>query len=109
MTALPVITAMGGINAAGRSALHFGFQRLIFDSLPEIQRQATLRALAQLTGRADDTQLNGTLIRALPEEYRLHAAISGTTTFPLPWKCQHGPADRYPLAGRSLSTSVAAA
>ncbi len=83
MTALPVITAMGGINAAGRSALHFGFQRLIFDSLPEIQRQATLRALAQLTGRADDTQLNGTLIRALPEEYRLHAAISGTSDIPV--------------------------
>lgn len=83
MTALPVITAMGGINAAGRSALHFGFQRLIFDALPEIQRQATLRALAQLTGRAEDAQLDGTLIRALPEEHRLHAAISGTSDIPV--------------------------
>ncbi|MCK0155089.1 beta-ketoacyl synthase [Alcanivorax sp. S6407] len=83
MTALPVITAMGGINAAGRSALHFGFQRLIFDSLPEIQRQATLRALAQLTGRPEDSLLDGTLIRALPAEYRLHAAISGTSDIPV--------------------------
>ena len=38
MSALPVITAMGGINAAGRSALHFGFQRLIFDALPDTGR-----------------------------------------------------------------------
>ena len=39
MTALPVITAMGGINAAGRSALHFGFQRLVFDALPDAGRR----------------------------------------------------------------------
>jgi len=83
MTALPVITAMGGINAAGRSALHFGFQRLIFDALPELQRQTTLRALAQLTGRAEDSLLDGTLIRALPAEHRLHAAISGTSDIPV--------------------------
>lgn len=83
MTALPVITAMGGINAAGRSALHFGFQRLIFDSLPEVQRQATLSALAQLTGRPADQQLDGTLIRALPAEHTLHAAISGTSDIPV--------------------------
>ncbi|MZR62401.1 beta-ketoacyl synthase [Alcanivorax sp. DP30] len=83
MSALPVITAMGGINAAGRTALHFGFQRLIFDALPEIQRHATLRTLAQLTGREEDSLLDGTLIRALPVEHRLHAAISGTSDIPV--------------------------
>ena len=82
MTALPVITAMGGINAAGRSALHFGFQRLIFDALPDITRQDTLRSLGQLTGRAPDDQLAATLIRALPDAHRLHAAISGTSDIP---------------------------
>ena len=83
MTALPVITAMGGINAAGRSALHFGFQRLIFDALPDLTRQDTLRSLGQLTGRAPDDQLAATLIRALPDSHRLHAAISGTSDIPV--------------------------
>lgn len=83
MTALPVITAMGGINAAGRSALHFGFQRLVFDALPDAGRQDTLRSLGQLTGRSMDQQLAATLIRALPDAHRLHAAISGTSDIPV--------------------------
>jgi acetoacetyl-[acyl-carrier protein] synthase len=83
MSALPVITAMGGINAAGRSALHFGFQRLIFDALPDGGRQDTLRSLGQLTGRAPDDQLAATLIRAMPDSHRLHAAISGTSDIPV--------------------------
>ena len=83
MTALPVITAMGGINAAGRSALHFGFQRLVFDALPDAGRQDTLRSLGQLTGRSMDQQLAATLIRALPDTHRLHAAISGTSDIPV--------------------------
>lgn len=87
MTALPVITAMGGINAAGRSALHFGFQRLVFDALPDAGRQDTLRSLGQLTGRSMDQQLAATLIRALPDAHRLHAAISGNSDIPVTLKC----------------------
>ncbi|MED5388394.1 MAG: beta-ketoacyl synthase [Pseudomonadota bacterium] len=83
MTALPVITAMGGINAAGRSALHFGFQRLVFEALTDTARGDTLQSLAQLTGRRPETQLDATLIRALPDEHRLHAAISGTCDIPV--------------------------
>ncbi len=83
MSALPVITAMGGINAAGRSALHFGYQRLVIDALAESARQETLTSLARLTGQTPDAQLANTLIRALPAEHRLHAAISGTSDIPV--------------------------
>jgi len=83
MSALPVITAMGGINAAGRSALHFGYQRLVIDALAEPARQETLTSLARLTGQTPDAQLANTLIRALPAEHRLHAAISGTSDIPI--------------------------
>ena len=83
MSALPVITAMGGINAAGRSALHFGYQRLVIDALAEPARQETLTSLARLTGQTPDAQLANTLIRALPAEHRLHAAISGTSDIPV--------------------------
>ncbi|ERP88110.1 beta-ketoacyl synthase [Alcanivorax sp. P2S70] len=74
---------MGGINAAGRSALHFGYQRLVIDALAESARQETLTSLARLTGQTPDAQLANTLIRALPAEHRLHAAISGTSDIPV--------------------------
>ena len=83
MTALPVITAMGGINAAGRSALHFSFQRLVFEALTDAARGDTLQSLARLTGRDPGSQLDATLIRALPDQHRLHAAISGTSDIPV--------------------------
>lgn len=85
---LPVITAMGGINAAGRSGLHFAFQRLVFDALSTTQQQATLNTLARLTGDNSDTAsahtlLPRTLIRALPDDLRLHSAMNATSTAPL--------------------------
>ncbi|WP_288368021.1 beta-ketoacyl synthase [uncultured Alcanivorax sp.] len=83
MSALPVITAMGGINAAGRSAQHFAFQRLIFDALNPSQQQDTLNSLNQLTGADQDSVLARTLIRALPDSHQLHGALAGTSDSPI--------------------------
>jgi acetoacetyl-[acyl-carrier protein] synthase len=66
LSVLPVITALGGISPAGRSACHHGFQRLVIDTLSGDQRQRTLRSLATLCGRDDpDALLAATLVRRL--------------------------------------------
>jgi len=66
LSVLPVITALGGISPAGRSACHHGFQRLIIDVLNQQQRQSTLRSLAALCGRDEpDALLAATLVRRL--------------------------------------------
>ena len=83
MSALPVITAMGGINAAGRSAQHFAFQRLVFDALDHARQSDTLDALSRLTGNDSETVLAHTLIRALPDSHQLHAALAGTSDAPI--------------------------
>lgn len=71
MRKLAVITAFGGINAAGRSSGHHAFRRVVFDALQAEQQQQTLNALAQvmnLPHNGDqqwrDHILNSTLIRA---------------------------------------------
>ncbi|TLX51612.1 beta-ketoacyl synthase [Pseudoalteromonas ruthenica] len=48
MKALPVIVAMGGINAAGRTSFNQGFRRVVLDALGQQQRQETLLGLAAL-------------------------------------------------------------
>ncbi len=48
MSALPVIVAMGGINAAGRTSFNQGFRRVVLDALSSEQRQETLLGLASL-------------------------------------------------------------
>ncbi|MCV6606551.1 MAG: beta-ketoacyl synthase, partial [Porticoccaceae bacterium] len=48
MTALPVIVAFGGINAAGRSSFHQGYKRTVLDSLCEAEQQKTIAGLACL-------------------------------------------------------------
>lgn len=50
MSHLPVIVGFGGISPAGRSALHYGYRRLVFDQLPHAEQQQTLQNLAVLTG-----------------------------------------------------------
>jgi len=57
VTHLPVITAMGGVSPAGRSAFHYGYRRLVNDKLPADKARETLLNLAVLTGRLrfDDT------------------------------------------------------
>ena len=51
MTHLPVITAMGGVSPAGRSAFHYGYRRLVFDKLPADKANQTLLNIAVLTGQ----------------------------------------------------------
>lgn len=51
MVHLPVITAMGGISPAGRSAFHYGYKRLVFDKLPTDKARETLLNLAVLTNQ----------------------------------------------------------
>ena len=51
MARLPIITAMGGINAAGRSSFHHGYKRMVFAALDAQSQQETLQSLAALTGR----------------------------------------------------------
>ncbi len=55
MTRLPLITALGGINAAGRSSGHHGYRRMVHDVLSAEQQQQTLQSLAALTGRLRQT------------------------------------------------------
>lgn len=50
MTRLPVITAFGGFNAAGRSSFHHAYQRTIFDSLSENNQRKNCKALASIMG-----------------------------------------------------------
>lgn len=66
MSALPVVTAIGGINAAGRSSCQQAFRRLVIDALDSQQRHHTLKHLAALTG-LDQQQalLDATLVRRL--------------------------------------------
>ena len=56
MTHLPVITAMGGVSPAGRSAFHYGYRRLVLDKLPAEKARQTLVNIAVLTGQI---QYNG--------------------------------------------------
>ena len=67
VSALPVITAIGGISPAGRTACHHGFHRLVMDALDSTTRERTLHALSSLMPGAPgaDGLLQGTLIRRL--------------------------------------------
>lgn len=51
MSHLPVIVGFGGISPAGRSALHYGYRRLVFDALSHNEQMQTLQSLAVLTGQ----------------------------------------------------------
>lgn len=47
---LPVITAFGGINAAGRTSFHHGYRRMVLESLSQAQANETVVSLATLMG-----------------------------------------------------------
>lgn len=85
MSALPVITAVGGINAAGRTSMHHGYHRLVFDALDQDRQHTTLAALAALTGvkKGDRALLDSTLIRPLPAHVHLTMAVNGQNDGPV--------------------------
>jgi acetoacetyl-[acyl-carrier protein] synthase len=71
LKALPLIIGFGGVNAAGRSSFHHGYQRMVFDSLSDGQKKECLQSLSVLMRNPDDSALspesilNGTLIRKI--------------------------------------------
>ncbi|MEX2962088.1 beta-ketoacyl synthase [Microbulbifer sp. TYP-18] len=82
MQRLPVITAFGGFNPAGRSSFHHGYRRLVLDRLNGAERKRTLTSLAAMMGMgtaadgdkpltAEEEQrvLNHTLVRELEQRF----------------------------------------
>ncbi|MEX1056188.1 MAG: beta-ketoacyl synthase, partial [Natronospirillum sp.] len=74
MTKLPVIVGFGGVNAAGRSAFHHGYRRMVETALPDQIMAPTWQSLAQMMGldtrnglSADliETMRQGTLVRRI--------------------------------------------
>ena len=51
MANLPVITAFGGINPAGRASGHHAYRRMVVDVLDDKKRDSTWTSLAALTGK----------------------------------------------------------
>lgn len=65
-TPLPLIVAMGGMNAAGRSSGHHAYRRMVIDKLSQKEQRETIQALAAMTGIDADLKqeiLDSTLIR----------------------------------------------
>ena len=82
MQRLPVITAFGGFNPAGRSSFHRGYRRLVLDKLGAAERTDVLSDLAALMGlrrgaeaggpldaALEQQVLNGTLVRELEKRF----------------------------------------
>ena len=82
MQRLPVITAFGGFNPAGRSSFHRGYKRVVLDSLGAEERTDVLSDLAALMGlrtgsdasgplsaELEQQVLNGTLVRELESRF----------------------------------------
>lgn len=82
MQRLPVITAFGGFNPAGRSSFNRGYRRLVLDSLSAAERRDTLSDLAALMGLRKGAEadgpldaelerqvLDGTLVRELEQRF----------------------------------------
>ncbi|WP_226662234.1 beta-ketoacyl synthase [Microbulbifer aggregans] len=68
MQRLPVITAFGGFNPAGRSSFHRGYKRLILDNLSQTERNDTLSDLAALMGLRTGAAASGPLDAALERQ-----------------------------------------
>ncbi|MBA53732.1 MAG: beta-ketoacyl synthase [Pseudomonadales bacterium] len=75
MKALPLIIGFGGINAAGRSSFHHGYQRMVFDSLDQANQAECLQSLAVLMKNGQEKNLSqddilaGTLIRKIEKSH----------------------------------------
>ncbi|USD23022.1 beta-ketoacyl synthase [Microbulbifer variabilis] len=68
MQRLPVITAFGGFNPAGRSSFHRGYARMVLDKLGQRERTDTLSDLAALMGLRTGVEAKGPLESALEEK-----------------------------------------
>ena len=93
MTPIPLIVSFGGVNAAGRSSAHHGYQRMIIESLAGDDRSEVIIDLAQMMGliefkdgyyhdsagkkmtlsqaalEFEELVLAGTLVRCIEERY----------------------------------------
>ena len=75
MKALPLIIGFGGINAAGRSSFHHGYQRMVFDGLDQANQTECLQSLAVLMKNGQEKTLSqeeilaGTLIRKIEKSH----------------------------------------
>ncbi|SDK26567.1 beta-ketoacyl synthase [Microbulbifer yueqingensis] len=68
MQRLPVITAFGGFNPAGRSSFHRGYRRLVLDCLGTGERADVLSDLAALMGLRKGAKAGGPLDAALEQQ-----------------------------------------
>ncbi|WP_346839674.1 beta-ketoacyl synthase [Microbulbifer sp. SAOS-129_SWC] len=68
MQRLPVITAFGGFNPAGRSSFHRGYRRLVLDTLGAGERTDVLSDLAALMGLRRGADAGGPLDAALEQQ-----------------------------------------
>lgn len=78
-----IISACGGINAAGRSSGHQSFRRMVFDALSPVLQKQTLNELATLTGEPQEDVLANTLVRGWDDD---SAAIRHWSPDALPFR-----------------------
>ena len=111
MKPLAVIAGIGGINAAGRSSAHRGYQRTVIDVLDERLAAGTIRSLAGLMGIAGAISaekrryiLEHTLVRGLEPAFLDPANVA--------WNCkarlvpEHGPVS-FVISQKGLARSPA--
>ncbi len=125
---LPLIVGFGGINAAGRSACHYAYRRLVIDRLGEAEADQTLLNLAILmgllkqqdgrwltrTGELTDLNefltfhreliLNSTLIRKLESNLFDNTALYQHTQSSL--QAAEGESLRFTIANRRLPSRI---
>jgi acetoacetyl-[acyl-carrier protein] synthase len=110
MKPLAVIAGIGGINAAGRSSAHRGYQRTVIDALDAGLAAETIRSLAGLMGVAGTIDaerrryiLEHTLVRGLERAFLDPSDVD--------WNCRarlvpgHGPVS-FVIAQRDLPANL---
>lgn len=75
MQRLPVITAFGGFNPAGRSSFHRGYRRLVLDKLSVPERNDVLSGLAALMGLRSGEDAGKPLDPALEQQVLNHTLV----------------------------------
>ena len=75
MQRLPVITAFGGFNPAGRSSFHRGYRRLVLDKLSVAERTDVLAGLAALMGLRSGEHAGKPLDQVLEQQVLNHTLV----------------------------------